>query len=223
MPALPAVSKVVRLDFHQLDFNNANILTRMFIQYAGVLSQADAQTWVNTIQTKFVADMLPQLTNDLTLVNTVLTDLTSATAAQAISTTASGVGSGGSNSPPDICFIVKLKIARRYRGGHPRHYFAQPIFSNFSSVFQWTAAYQTAFITAYNSLVSDILTNVPAAAAPATEVNVSYFSGFHNVTFPSGRIRPVPTVRVTPLVDTVLSHSANPKPGSQRRRNLQSP
>ncbi|SRR6266446_3166374 len=222
MPALPPVARVVRLDFHQLDFNNANIQTRMFIQYTGALSQSDAQTWVNTINTAFVTRMLPQLTNDLTLVNTVLTDLSSNTAAQAVSTTAGGVGSGGTNSPPDICFIVKLKIGRRYRGGHPRHYFAQPIFANFTTVFQWTAAYQTAFITAFNNLVSDILTAVPAAAAPATEVNVSYFSGFHNVTFPSGRIRPVPTVRVTPVVDTILSHSANPKPGSQRRRNLQS-
>jgi hypothetical protein len=65
-------------------------------------------------------------------------------------------------------------------------------------------------------------TNAPTALTPAFQVNVSYFSGFTNVTFPSGRIRPVPKLRSVPLVDTVTSWSTNPNVASQRRRNLQS-
>jgi len=86
-----------------------------------------------------------------------------------------------------------------------------------------TAA-QIGFILAgYNAFVSAALGHVPVAAAPATEVNVSFFQGFHNVTFPSGRQRAVPTIRVAPVVDTVIAHAVNPKVASQRRRNQQSP
>jgi hypothetical protein len=34
-------------------------------------------------------------------------------------------------------------------------------------------------------------------------------------------VKPIPTPRVTPLVDTINNVSGNPTPGSQRRRNEQ--
>jgi len=222
MPALPAVSKVVRVDFHQLINGAAPCQNRVFFQYAGALSSADAQTWANAIAAAWVTRILPQQGNDATLVSTTLTDLTSNSAPQVIATN-TGTGSlGGSNVSNAVSAVVKCKINRRYRGGHPRHYLQSPTITSFSNSDAFTPTYITNLTTAWNNFISDSLTAVPVAAAPATEVNVSYFSGFHNVTFPSGRQKAVPTPRVTPVVDTVISHSVNPKPASQRRRNLQS-
>jgi hypothetical protein len=51
-------------------------------------------------------------------------------------------------------------------------------------------------------------------------VNVSYYNGFTVVTNPTtGRARNVPTLRGTPVVDTVTGIVARVQVGSQRRRN----
>jgi hypothetical protein len=66
------------------------------------------------------------------------------------------------------------------------------------------------------------ITGAPVAVGTVTPVNVSFFSGFTNKTFPSGRTRPVPTPRVTPLIDPIIGSDVNPKVATQRRRNQQS-
>jgi len=220
MPALPAVSKVVRMDFHLTQASDTNVQFRKFFAYAGVLSQNDAATWATAARTSFGAHIAPSLVTGCNLILTVLTDLTSATAAQAQDATAANGANGTDNLPTGVAMIIKSKIARRYRGGHPKVYLPGMRQTNVTSSNLWNTTFTSGFITLWNSFISDILTNVPAAAAPATEVNVSYFLGFHNVTNPiSGRSRAVPTLRVTPVVDTILSHSINPVPASQRRRN----
>jgi hypothetical protein len=76
--------------------------------------------------------------------------------------------------------------------------------------------------TDYISFNSTIITSPPAGMGVMLPVNVSYFQGFHNFTFPSGRVKAIPTVRPVPVVDLINNFSVNPHVGSQRRRNLQS-
>jgi len=201
---------------------DTNCEVRNFFQYVGALSQADAQTWVNAIAAAWVARMMAILSSTLTLTSTELTDLTSASSAQAISGT-SGVGADGNPSlSASAAMVIRLKIARRYRGGHPRLYLPGLPQGNLQTDQTWTAAGMTQKLNAFNLFISDSLTAVPVAAAPATEVSVSYFSGFTAVTNPvTHRARNVPNVRTPPLIDAVLSHSINPHVGSQRRRNQQ--
>lgn len=221
MPPLPSVSKVVRVDHHFTLAGDANAQVRMFFQYGGVLSQADALTWANAIATSWGAHMMAQLSNALSLTSTVLTDLSSASAPQAISTTSSTGSLAGVATSGATAIVMKKKIARRYRGGHPRMYIPGPSSGQLATEQTWAAGYIASVNTAFAAYVSDALTNVPAAAAPATEVNVSFFSGFTNKTFPSGRTHPVPTARVTPLVDVIIANTMNPRPANQRRRSLQ--
>jgi len=220
MPALPPVSKVVRMDFHFTEASDANVQIRKFFEYAGVLSQADAQAWASAASTSMGAHITPSLVTGCNLVNTVLTDLSSSSAPQAQDATAHNGANGTDNLPTGVALIIKAKVARRYRGGHPKVYLPGMRQTNVTSSNLWNTTFTASFLTLWNSFVSDILTNVPAAAAPATEVNVSYFQGFTNVTNPiTGRQRSVPKLRVSPVVDTVLAHSVNPVPASQRRRN----
>ncbi len=222
MPALPPVPKVVRVDFHMSLGGNANMQNRVFFQYAGALTQADAQTWVNAIATDWVTSAMSHMTTLISLVSTTLTDLTSSSAAQAISGN-TGVGTNATAGPVGgLAFVVKKKIARRYRGGHPKDYLPGIPSGNLFSAESWSAATLAAVVTDYNAFITAALGHVPAAAGPATHVNVSYFSGFVNKLFPSGREHPVPVARVTPLIDAVIGISANARPASQRRRNLQS-
>lgn len=223
MPSLPNVAKVVRCDWHFSLGSDNNAQVRAFFQYGGALSQADAATWVGSMATAWVNRMIPNQTNNLSLLSTVLTDLTGPAAAQAISSTTATGAIADSVVPAGTALVIKRRVGRRFRGGHPRMYIPALSNGNLATAQTWAAAFLTTMVTAYNNLVSDILNAVPVAAAPASEVQVSYFQGFTNKTFPSGRTRPVPSPRPAAVVDLVLSHSANSKVASQRRRNLQSP
>lgn len=222
MVALPPVSHVVRIDWHFVFGGDNNAQCRAFFQYTGALSQADANTWVGVAASAWVNRMLPQQTSDLSLNSTVLTDLSSATSPQATSGTTGAGGIVGNAMGAGTAVVIKRKVSRRYRGGHARLYMPAPSDGQLSTAQLWAPAYVAAINTAWTNLVSDIVNGVPVAAAPAFEVNVSYFQGFTNHTYPSGRIRPVPNPRGTPLVDLVVSHAVNGKVASQRRRNLQS-
>lgn len=221
MPPLPPVSKIVRVDLKHI-MSGGNAATRIFFSYGGTLSRTDAQTWVDAIANAWKTNMLVQMSNKITLTQTVLTDLTSATSPQVFSTV-TGAGSGTVNpAGAGTSFVVQKKIARRYRGGHPRQYIPGMIAIFGTTPNTWDATYFGQVMAAYSAFVSAALTAVPVAASPATEQNVSYFTGFTNKTFPSGRVHPVPTPRATPITDLVISNVGNPKVGSQRRRNLQS-
>ena len=223
MPQLPAVSKVVRADFHMTLAGSSIIQNRVFFQYTGALSSSDAATWAAAMASNWQAHTMLHLSTQLVLASTVLTDLSSTTAAQVVDGTTGTGGDAAACSSAGLAIVVKQKIARRYRGGHPHHYLAGIPQHVITGVTSFDASYRTSVLNDWNTFISNVLTAVPAAAAPASEVSVSYFQGFHNVTMPSGRQVAIPTLRVSPVVDLVLSHSINPKPASQRRRNEQSP
>jgi hypothetical protein len=225
MPALPPVAKVVRVDFHHTLTGNANIQNRVFFQYAGALSQADAVTFAALCRNQWILHTMLHLVNLLTLTSTVVTDLTSASAPQAAD---SGTGAGGSANPglsEGAAVVIKKILARRYRGGHPRDYLAGPTTADLAaaSLKTWSAASLTNWATDYQAFVTAVVAGAPAGMGAVSHVSVSYFQGFTNVTNPiTGRARAVARLRAAPVVDPVLSVVANPKIASQRRRNQQS-
>ena len=223
MPALPNVSKVIRLDFTQSFGSDANIRDRIFVQYSGALSAADLATFLATWSSAWGAQLSGSLPTTESLTSILGTDLTSSSSPQALNSTARAGTSASAMLTLGVAVVIKFKIARRYRGGHPRWYLV-PVASAFTqSGNQLTAAGITAYTNAWAAFIAAGLTAPPAAMGSVSHCNVSYFAGFTNRTFPSGRIRPVPVVRGTPVIDAVQSYSVNPKLGSQRRRNLQSP
>lgn len=94
---------------------------------------------------------------------------------------------------------------------------------NLADVEHWTSAYVAAIATAFGAFIAAAVTTPPTNLGTVTHINVSYFSGFTNKTFPSGRVHPVPNLRSGgPFKDTVQSYGVNAIIASQRRRNGQS-
>lgn len=221
MAPLPAVAKVVRVDHHFSQGGNSNIQFREFYAYSGALSLADATTWLTNITTGMTANLLVVLSNTLTLTGQQLTDLTSVTSPQVQNATGGAGGNVNPENPAGVAMIMRKRILRRYRGGHPRAYIPGTVQAWLSNPTLWNPTFTSLVLTNYNLYISAAIANTnPAAIGVITHVNVSYFKGFENVTSGSGRCHPVPTPRATPVVDAIASVVPNTAPATQRRRNV---
>jgi len=220
MPPLPAVAKVVRVDFHMADAGDTNVQNREFFQYSGTLSLTDATTWLANIVTAWNTFIHANCSTSFSTVFAELTDLSSNTAAQVQNSTAVSGTSASAPLPLGTAMVIKKLIARRYRGGHPRLYLSGMVAPYLSSATAWNAATLASVVAGYNTFVAAAIANTnPAAIGTIIHVNVSFFSGYVNHTFPSGRVKAIPSPRATPLVDLIVGTAGNPAPTSQRRRN----
>jgi hypothetical protein len=223
MPALPNVAKVLRLDFFFTVFPNTRVRDRVYFNYAGAgPSIADLTNWLTTVGTGWSGNLAARQQTGTTLTQVEATDLTSATGAQSIKSLAV-VGTDAGGAPAlGTAAVIRFKIQRRYRGGHPRFYFPGVSTAHLGSANAWDSTYVTNLAASWLSFVTAVITAPPAGLGAMQHVNISYFAGFTNKPFPSGRTHPVPTLRGVPVQDQVLSYSVNPIIGSQRRRYQQS-
>jgi hypothetical protein len=223
MPALPNVPNVVKVRLIQTMNEDLDVQNIQHVSFgSGTLSSGDALALATLVGASWTTHMAPVESTDLTLVSVDCEDLTSpsgATASVAVGTPGTIIGSILSAG---AAMVIRKHIQRRYRGGHPRTYFAGMVAAGLHDAQTWDPTFATTFLGAYEAYITAILSGAPAGHGSWADVNVSYYEGFHNFTFPSGRTRPIPTLRATPLVDLVTNYSYNPKVGSQRRRNLQS-
>lgn len=225
MPALPSPGKVVRVDLFQTITPNARIRNRLFFSFTGAgPTVGDMNTFLTTCINAWGANMKPLVTSAHALTGIQGTDLTSSTGAQSLLTVSGQVGtSSGTAGAASQSIIIRFKIGRRYRGGHPRFYLGALNNGALTDAEHWGTATGSSVQAGFAAFIAACVTSPPTNLGTMAHVNVSYFAGFTNKTFPSGRTHPVPVVRGTPLVDPVLSYSVNLIVGTQRRRNQQSP
>ena len=122
-----------------------------------------------------------------------------------------------------VAALINFKVARRYRGGKPRIYAPWFVSSDLTpGRLTWTEAALSAGTAGWAAFTSVLLNDAPAAMGVLEHVNVSYYEGFEVVVDErTGRSRNVSQLRAAgPAVDVVTGFSINPKPGSQRGRNL---
>jgi hypothetical protein len=222
MPPLPPVAKVIRFQFISQQGPNSRIFNHLFYQYSGALSAADLATLTTTARTAWQTNITTIQITSVALLQVVATDLSSSSAPQVTQTSTTVGTNAGAHLPDGTAMALQLKIARRYRGGHPRIYMFGLSQAGLAQDNSWTTTYLNSFVTALQAVNTAIITAPPAAVGTVQPVNVSYFLGFTNVTSPSGRSRPKPTLRGTPLIDIITGFAGNAKVASQRRRNLQS-
>lgn len=222
MPTLPAVPKVVRVDHHWTEATDPNVMVRNFFQYSGSLSNTDATTWLGNIVTGLLTFMSSFSQPTLSLVRSELTDLTSVSSAQVISSTGGTGGAGARPLAAGVAMVIQYKIARRYRGGHPRNYLPGMSGDYLTTPTTWNSTSLANVVAGWITYLAACTSNTnPAAIGAITHVNVSYFHGFTVVTDSRGRAHNVPTPRPTPLIDPIVNVTGNDTPGSQRRRNEQ--
>lgn len=198
-----------------------DILNRLFFSFGGTppsnatcdLIATDLFGFWNThVSTNFYSGQ--------TLVEVSVEDLTSATAGVG-QHVGSDAGTGGANPmSAGAAFVIRHEIARRYRGGHPRTYLGIYPDNAISDPQTWASPFNTNILGGFQAFITAAQTINEAGCVISELVNVSYYEGFTNFTYPSGRTRPIPKLRAGgPVVDVVATTSFNPKVGSQRRRN----
>lgn len=224
MPALPNVPKVLKFILKTEDFGgDLAMINRFFMQYSGsaplvadllALGTAVNAAWAAHLQTLYDAN---------TQYNGVtIEDLTSSTsAAETVPAATIGTRAGGALGA-GTAFVIKQLISRRYRGGHPRLYLSVGVTTDLLTKNDWQVAFANAVQAGWAAFITAVEAAVWAGGVSLSPVNVSYYQGFTNHTFPSGRVRPIPNLRPAPVIDVIAGYLANPKVGSQRRRNLQS-
>lgn len=222
MPSLPAVPKVVRTTLQFTEGPNTRIFLHFYFQYTGTMSTVDLGTVTTTLVTAFKNNILNLLSSALSITGAVATDLSSLTAPQVVQS-ASGAGAVATTANPvGTAMVVLQRINRRFRGGHARIYLPGTSNAQNLDTQRWTATAISNMNTGFDNFVAAAVLAPPAAVGTLSQVTVSYFLGFTNHTYPSGRVRPIATLRGTPVVDAVTAHVTNSHVASQRRRNQQS-
>jgi hypothetical protein len=220
VPPLPAVPKVIRLDFVHTYGGDTDVLSRNFWSYSGTApTNSEMVTFVTAAGAAWDSNAASSCNADVTLTNVEGTDLSSDTAAQGQSGVSYDGTRAGDTLTADSCFLGAYEIARRYRGGHPRGYWPFGVQVDLASPQEWGSAHVTTFTDALTGMFAAIAAAGWSGAGTIAQVNVSYHSGFTVVTSPTtGRARNVPTVRAVPLVDDVVTVLGRARVASQRRR-----
>lgn len=217
-PPLPASNCVrCKLDYTQTD----NVLggSRFYLAFTGTApTAANCSTLASHIATAWGNELASLVHQSWTLTEVDVQDISSLTGASGNWTGSSGGSESGAECPANAAQNIEFGITRRYRGGKPRMYLPPSGAANLQDASHWTSAQQSALQTNIAAFFAAITGTAVGGMGTMSHVNLSYYSGFKNITNSSGRTRAVPQYRDTALVDPVTNYIVRTLVGSQRRR-----
>lgn len=211
MPPLPPADHVVRIKIvGQLSNQPWNSI--QYAKFTGAQPDSAAlATTASAIKATAFQPILNMMGTASTIISVELTDLTNDTGAQGISSTTPTAGTRpGTVNPNQVCGVASYKIARRYRGGHPRSYWPIGVQSDITQGNRWTTTFIPLALNAVVAWVGNINTT-NLNGAPLQHVCLSYYTRDPNNPGHS-ILRPVPIPFPT---QTVQFHS---RVDTQRRR-----
>jgi len=194
--------------------------SRFYIGYAGSApTAANCVTIANDIASAWNTRLPGLIYSNISLVEVDVLDIaTNSGAFGTVTVSHPGTLAGGTLTA-NAATNIEFDIARRYRGGKPRMFLPPPDDSALASLDKFTTGFVAGANTAIGEFFSDIEALSVGAVGALTHVNVSYYSGFTNVTNSSGRTRAAPKYRTpTALVENVTGYACKAVIGSQRRR-----
>lgn len=224
-PAVPALPNVPDTLLVQLTYDLGEDLVaqnRFHITYiGGPPTVVQLQTEANTLYTNWALALNSNFSPDTKLTAVEITDLTSPTAARGgVTGSEPGTHSGGQPLPGGSATRITFDVARRYRGGKPGIFVPLTDATMLTDPQTINATYLDSLNINWQNYVSAALTATNVWASGSAWTSVSYYTGFHTFTEPSGRVRNIPTLRISPVVDSVIGTKPLQRPASQRRRNL---
>lgn len=215
LPASPCLR--VKLDYTE----NDNFLagSRFYLSYAGAAPTAgNCVTLAGDIASEWATAIAPVVLDGFALTRVDVLDIASVSG---------NFGEWNGNNPgtmsgnaliAQVATNVEYTIPRRYRGGKPRMFLPPPSTAAVQDQGHWTTTHADNAATALSDFFTAIAALSIGAMGALAHVNLSYYSGFTNVTNSSGRTRAVPKYRTTALVDNVAGYAGKTLMGSQRRR-----
>lgn len=219
LPASPCVR--VRLIYS----NGAGLEAgnRFYLSYSGSApTGANCTTLASDIATAWNTDIAPLVSGDYDLVEVDVLDIATDSGLSG-QWMGSHAGSRAGTGLPNQCATnIEFGLSRRYRGGKPRIYLTGGVETDQADGSNWNSTY----IDAVNAGVAAFFAAIAALSVGAmgtlAHVNLSYYSGFTNITNSSGRERAVPKYRAAALVDSVTGYFCKREISSQRRRRTSS-
>lgn len=192
---------------------------RFYLSYSGAApTPGNCTTIADGVEAAWVAQLATLAHSDWSLTEVDVLDIASLTGSSGQWTGNEAGTAGGGMITANAAINVEFDIARRYRGGKPRMFLIPPGVGALLD----TGHYTDDFVTLVNTQVTAFFAAIAALSVGAVgtlaHVNLSYYSGFKNITNSSGRERAVPTYRDAALLDTVESYACKAVVGSQRRR-----
>lgn len=206
MPPLPDVPQVCKVIISG-QYHDAKWINIWYSHYSGgAPSSADIVNYLTSIGTNIAIAYGAEMSVDNEVTGMECIDLTSPTANSGSITLSTFGARTGDFTPASVALVASLEINRRYRGGHPRKYLPWGTAGTYAtgSTTQWDSG----FVADCQSHIDDILNDFSGVTEGATTwdgtVNVSY--------------RNAGAVRVTAVVDPILSAIIRPRICTQRRR-----
>jgi len=193
---------------------------RFFVSYSSAVpTVANLTTLANEIATLHGSDLSSLLISGANLVEVDVADLSSAPYPVGRWTGSQAGANSGSELPASASVVLTLHIGRSYRGGHPRIYLPFGVESDLANVQSWTSTFLANVTSGWTSFMSSLIAYSGDSITKGGQINVSFYGPPPVViTSHSGRVRNASTPRTTPLHDTILAITAQPRIGSQRRR-----
>lgn len=187
----------------------ANVLHAQFA--SGTPLTNDLASLAQLIAVNFTTNMLFTSTNSMLETQCVVTDISSETGAAGIDTVQRAGAAAGTTLPAGTAMCVSWKIARRYRGGHPRTYLGGISANAQFDARQWTLSAATAQQAHALTFLGYVNTLSTPSTGNITLGSFSYYKGMdalHN-----------PILRPVPVFDPFISTHVDQRIDSQRRRN----
>jgi hypothetical protein len=217
LPASPCLR--VRLIYTNTDDTLAG--SRFYLSYAGSApTSGNCATIASDIASAWGTDLAGQVNDSFSLTEIDVLDIASLTGASGQWTGSTEGSNSGTQLPSQCAVNIEYDIARRYRGGKPRMFLPPGSASQLVDTGHWTTGYVSAVHTGVVNFFTAVEAISVGAVGALAHVNLSYYSGFKNITNSSGRERAVPQYRDTATLDTVNGYAVKAVIGSQRRRRI---
>lgn len=223
MPPLPDQPNILKIRMLWDVGDDLHVSTTFHFAYTGTPpTNATCDTIASDIYTPAVTYLVPLFDALTSLEGVTVQDLTSPTSGVGLHMAHTVGTRAGTVLPASTCVLVNLGIGRRYRGGKPRIYFPFGVAADLSAPQAWSPTAVGDFNSGIGDFFGAVAVISVAGCVMAGTQSISQYHGFTAVQNPiTGRWRNVPKPRTVAIApDPILSILVNPKPGSQRRRNL---
>jgi hypothetical protein len=218
MPALPPVANVFKIVVSGLSGAVLDLVWNnvFHASWAGATpTTAIANAIAESLYNNWFEGILANIqTEDTSLESVEIIDLTTDSGASGLSTSESFGSNGEDPLPAQVCTLISVDQARRYRGGHPRYYLNAGGDGNLASMNQWNTGYLDEAQTQVDSWFGD--TGLHGASSGGCAL-----TGPVCVSYVDKALNPVPPYRRTdPLVEPIIVDSwiVDEQIATQRRR-----
>ena len=205
MPALKPVPSVIKVDYQFQYGLNTNCHTHLFYHTTSTaVTATQLASFATKAATAWSTNLIDRMHNSVKLETVTTTDLGHAETAAGVATPNAVGTEPGSPLTAETAVLVSLRIARRYRGGHPRLYLPCGVAGDLQDPQHWSNTFTTNMQGRMGPWTSALLGLTAPDIVCDTLASVSYY----NDNAP----------RDTPVWDPVTSIQVQQIPGSARRR-----